>query len=81
MHDGSVARVAIAIRSATVWCTSESPEEQVLSLLLTSSFLKDVRIRASLPTLTCCRQLPAVSYEDYLRLRYLAKEIPAWRIS
>lgn len=56
---------------------SESPEEQVLSLLLTSSFLKDGRIRASIPrTDRLVIHSPAVSYEDYLRLRYLAKEVP-----
>ena len=56
---------------------SESPEEQVLCLLLTSSFLKDGRIRSSIPdTDRLMIHSPAVSYEDYLRLRYLAKEVP-----
>lgn len=56
---------------------SESPEEQVLSLLLTSSFLKHDRIRASLPLYDgLVVHSPAVSYDDYLRLRYLAQEVP-----
>ena len=60
---------------------SESPEEQVLSLLLTSSFLKDGRIRASIPdTGRLVIHSPAISYEDYLRLRYLAKEVPGMEV-
>jgi hypothetical protein len=56
---------------------AENPEEQVLSVLLTSSFLKDDRIRTSLPLVEgVVTHSPAISYEDYLRLRYLAKEVP-----
>ncbi len=56
---------------------SESPEEQVLSLLLTSSFLKDDRIRESIPEFeTLVIHAPAISYLDYLRIRFLAREVP-----
>jgi hypothetical protein len=78
MHDGfgGTSRDRDTVGNSLV-ALSESPEEQVLSLLLTSSFLKDVRIRASLPHSDgVVVNSPAVSYEDYLRLRYLAKEIP-----
>jgi hypothetical protein len=63
--------------SKSLVALSESPEEQVLSLLLTSSFLKDDRIRANLPDFEALvYHSPAISYHDYLRLRYLVKEIP-----
>ena len=56
---------------------SHSPEEQVLSLLLSSSLLKDKRIRKNLPHIEATTNLtPAVTFEDYLRLRYLVKEVP-----
>lgn len=56
---------------------SDSPEEQVLSLLLSSSLLKHKRIRKNLPRIEASSILaPAVSFQDYLRLRYLVKEVP-----
>jgi len=56
---------------------SENPEEQVLFLLLTSSFLKDDRIRANLPDFEkLVVNAPVVSYQDFQRLRYLAREVP-----
>jgi len=59
---------------------SESPEEQVLSLLLTTSFLQDERIRENLPVVdTLSIHTPAVSFQDFLRLKFLATEIPALR--
>ncbi|MGA2294792.1 MAG: hypothetical protein ABSG24_06155 [Acidimicrobiales bacterium] len=78
MHDGfgEVTRDRDTVGSSLV-ALAESPEEQVLSLLLTSSFLKDDRIRTSLSHLNgMITHSPAISYEDYLRLRYLAKEVP-----
>jgi hypothetical protein len=78
MHDGfgGTSRDRDTVGNSLV-ALSESPEEQVLSLLLTSSFLKDDRIRASLPHADgLVINAPAVSYEDHLRLRYLAGEIP-----
>jgi hypothetical protein len=78
MHDsfGATVRDRNTVGTNLV-ALSESPEEQVLCLLLTSSFLRDGRIRASLPdTNGLVIHSPAVSYEDYLRLRYLAKEVP-----
>ena len=59
---------------------SESPEEQVLSLLLTTSFLQDERIRENLPVFDALLiNTPAISFQDFLRLTYLASEIPALR--
>jgi hypothetical protein len=56
---------------------SENPEEQVLFLLLTSTFLKDDHIRANLPDFEkLVVNSPVVSYQDYLRLRYLARQVP-----
>jgi hypothetical protein len=78
MHDGfgGTSRDRDTVGNSLV-ALAENPEEQVLSLLLTSSFLKDERIRASLPQSDgLVINSPAVSYEDYLRLRYLAREIP-----
>jgi len=58
---------------------SESSEEQVLALLLTSSFLKDDRVRESLPELTSLVvQPPTISFLDFLRLRYIAIEVPGF---
>jgi hypothetical protein len=58
---------------------AESSEEQVLALLLTSSFLKDDRVRESLPELTPPVALqPVISFVDFLRLRYLAAEVPGF---
>jgi len=58
---------------------SESSEEQVLALLLTSSFLRDDRVRESLPDLTQpVPTSPAISFLDFLRLRYLAVEVPGF---
>ena len=77
MHDGVGATRDRDTVGTSLVNLSESPEEQVLCLLLTSSFLKDGRIRASLPdTGQLMIHSPAVSYGDYLRLRYLAKEVP-----
>jgi hypothetical protein len=59
---------------------SESPEEQVLSLLLTTSFLQDERIRENLPVVDALLiHTPAVSFQDFLRLKFLATELPALR--
>ncbi|MEO9180527.1 MAG: hypothetical protein ABI298_02630, partial [Acidimicrobiales bacterium] len=58
---------------------SESSEEQVLALLLTSTFLKDDRVRENLPELTATMvQPPTISFLDFLRLRYLAIEVPGF---
>jgi hypothetical protein len=55
---------------------SDSPEEQVLSLLLSSSLLKHKRIRKNLPHIEASSVLaPAVSFQDFLRLRYLVREV------
>lgn len=55
---------------------SDSPEEQVLSLLLSSSLLAHKRIRKNLPTIKASSVIrPAISFQDYLGLRYLAKEV------
>ncbi len=56
---------------------SESSDEQVLSLLLTSSFLKDDRVRESLPIVDSLEVYHvAITFVDYLRLRFLAEEVP-----
>jgi hypothetical protein len=56
---------------------SESSDEQVLSLLLTSSFLKDDRVRESLPIVDSLEvRHVAITFVDYLRLRFLADEVP-----
>jgi hypothetical protein len=58
---------------------AESSEEQVLTLLLTSSFLKDDRVCESLPELTPpVPTRPVISFLDFLRLRYLAAEVPGF---
>jgi hypothetical protein len=58
---------------------AESSEEQVLALLLTSSFLKDDRVRESLPELAPpVATQPVISFLDFLRLRYLAVEVPGF---
>jgi hypothetical protein len=55
---------------------SDSPEEQVLSLLLSSSLLKHKRIRKNLPKIEVSSVLSApVSFPDYLRLRFLVREV------
>ncbi len=55
---------------------SESPDEQVLSLLLTSAFLREDAVRAELPDFEpLTSHLPAVKFADFLRLRYLAGEV------
>jgi hypothetical protein len=44
---------------------------------LTSTFLKDDHIRANLPDFEkLVVNSPVVSYQDYLRLRYLARQVP-----
>ncbi|MGB8197841.1 MAG: hypothetical protein WCF25_12625 [Acidimicrobiales bacterium] len=58
---------------------SDNSEEQVLSLLLTSSFLKDDRVREALPEiLPIAPTAPTISFLDFLRLRYLAIEVPGF---
>ncbi len=56
---------------------SESPDEQILSLLLASALLGDERILDGIELLEPPPpHAPAISYRDFLRLRYLAREIP-----
>jgi hypothetical protein len=58
---------------------SDNSEEQVLSLLLTSSFLKDDRVREALPEIVpIAPTAPPISFLDFLRLRYLAIEVPGF---
>jgi hypothetical protein len=58
---------------------ADSSEEQVLSLLLTSSFLKDDRVRESLPDMAPpVATSPVISFLDFLRLRFLAVEVPGF---
>jgi hypothetical protein len=58
---------------------AENSEEQVLALLLTSSFLKDDRVREALPEITSVTTVPpTISFLDFLRLRYLAVEVPGF---
>lgn len=58
---------------------AENSEDQVLALLLTSSFLKDDRVREALPEMTAePATAPAISFLDFLRLRYLAIEVPGF---
>lgn len=55
---------------------SESPDEQVLALLLTSAFLRDELVREGLPDFEpLAIHLPAVTFGDFVRLRYLAGEL------
>ena len=55
---------------------SESPDEQVLALLLTSAFLRDEVVREGLPDFEpLAIHLPAVTFGDFVRLRYLAGEV------
>jgi len=57
---------------------AENSEDQVLALLLTSSFLKDDRVREALPEMTPVPTTPAaISFLDFLRLRYLAMRFRA----
>ena len=73
---GGGARARESIGKSLV-ALSESPDEQVLSLLLTSAFLQEGRINEGLPVVeTLSLHAPAISYRDFLRLRFLAKEIP-----
>ena len=56
---------------------SDSSDEQVLSLLLTSLFLKDDRVHASLPSIEAVSvEAPVITFRDFLRLRYLEIEVP-----
>jgi hypothetical protein len=58
---------------------AENAEEQVLALLLTSSFLKDDRVREALPEIPASpAPPPPISFLDFLRLRYLAVEVPGF---
>lgn len=56
---------------------AESSEEQVIALFLTSSFLRENRVRESLSEISLCPvRHPPISFIDFLRLRYLAVEVP-----
>ncbi len=56
---------------------NDSPDEQVLSLLLTSQFLRDTRVRASLPPIEAVSvEAPVVTFRDFLRLRFIEIEVP-----
>lgn len=56
---------------------AENAEEQVLALLLTASFLQDDRVREALADITPAPPTsPAISFLDFLRLRYLVVEVP-----
>jgi hypothetical protein len=58
---------------------AENAEDQVLALLLTSSFLKDDGVRGALPDITpVTAPPPAISFLDFLRLRFLAIEVPGF---
>jgi hypothetical protein len=58
---------------------AENSEDQVLALLLTSSFLKDDRVQEALPHITAVTAVPpTISFLDFLRLRYLAIEVPGF---
>jgi hypothetical protein len=55
---------------------SEITDEQVLSLLLTSAFLREDAVREDLPAFEpLTAHLPTVKYADFLRLRFLAGEV------
>jgi hypothetical protein len=56
---------------------AENTDEQVLALLLTTSFLKDDRVREALADFAVPAALPAISFLDFRRLRYLAIEVPS----
>jgi len=57
---------------------AENSEEQVLALVLTSSFLKDDRVRDALSELSSAPVVPPpISFLDFRRLRYLAGEVPS----
>ncbi len=58
---------------------AENSEEQVLALLLTSSFLKDDRVREALPAMSAVTAAPpTITFLDFLRLRFLAVEVPGF---
>ena len=58
---------------------AENSDEQVLALLLTSSFLKDDGVRGVLPDVTPVTAAPpAIPFLDFLRLRFLAVEVPGF---
>jgi hypothetical protein len=58
---------------------AENSEDQVLALLLTSSFLKDDRVRETLPEMAPDpATAPPISFLDFLRLRFLAIEVPGF---
>jgi hypothetical protein len=58
---------------------AENSDEQVLALLLTSSFLKDDRVQEALPEITAVTAIPpTISFLDFLRLRFLAIEVPGF---
>ena len=58
---------------------AENSDEQVLALLLTSSFLKDDGVRGVLPDVTSVTAPPpAIPFLDFLRLRFLAVEVPGF---
>ena len=56
---------------------AQSTEEQVIALLLTSTFLKDDRVREGMPEiLSWPMRRAAISFSDFLGLRYLVVEVP-----
>jgi len=58
---------------------AENSDEQVLALLLTSSFLKDDAVRGALPGIApTTAPPPTISFLDFLRLRFLAVEVPGF---
>lgn len=58
---------------------SENPEEQVLSLLLVSSLIGGGDVRDNLGELeSVIVHTPAISFRDYLRLRFLATAVPGF---
>jgi hypothetical protein len=58
---------------------ADNSEDQVLAVLLTSSFLKDDRVREALPEIApVSAPSPPISFLDFLRLRYLAVEVPGF---
>lgn len=56
---------------------ADSPDEQILALLLTSSFIDDDSVLDGVDfSRPFTANAPAITYRDFLRLRYLAQEIP-----
>jgi len=56
---------------------SRDPDEQVLAILLLAVFLRNPEIRDNLPEFEeRMAQFNGVTFQDYLRLRYLAEAVP-----